>query len=352
MAYRPPGCAVRLVRRLALGATLGLLVLAAAHGLWWLVLSARLEEGLAQWADARRAEGWSVAWQTPAREGWPRAAALRVPDLRIAGGAAWVPGGVAWDTPEVTLRLDLLAPGALRIEPAGTQRFRVGGSATEIVPDRLAITLPLASGAPGSSGALEAAALDGVVPGAGPLRATELRATWGIRPGPAAALDARADAVVLPQSLLPGPGLDGTLRNVTIALTLGAAGLDLADPQRLVARWQEAGGTLTVRELGLDWGGARLTASATLGLDPSLRPEGAATARVAGAAAILRTLLEARLITPRAAGIASAALPLMTRRGADGRTWTELPLTLRDGVLALGRFPLARLPDPVIRLPR
>jgi hypothetical protein len=59
----------------------------------------------------------------------------------------------------------------------------------------------------------------------------------------------------------------------------------------------------------------------------------------------LDALAEARLIAPRAATAAKAVLALLQRPQPDGKPAVQLPLTLQDRTLALGRIPLARLPE-------
>ena len=112
----------------------------------------------------------------------------------------------------------------------------------------------------------------------------------------------------------------------------------------MLFRSRDGGGTLEIRELGFEWGPAGLQSSATIALDDSLQPMGAATARITGAGEALGVLASAGVIPPRAATLAQAALPLMTRQGENGEASVEVPLTLQDRRLTLGRIPIARMP--------
>lgn len=336
--------------RVALAGVLGMPALAVvAHTFYWHALSTRLEEGFEAWAASRRAQGWNVAYGAPQRGGWPLAARLDVPDLWLSGGQALVPGGMAWSAPRTALQLGLLNPGELKVEPAGAQTLRAGATEIPFTADRIAITLRIEPGVPPTDGDLEAKMLRAGLPGGGGLIVDKLHAEWQVRPAaegePAVSLHAEASAVTLPAGVEGGGGLGERLRNLVAEAVLTGPTAYAPDPRRRATEWRDGGGTIEVRQLGFDWGPAGLQASATLTLDDDLQPMGAATARITGAAEALRALSEAGVVPPRAARMAGAALPLMTRRGEDGTASVEVPLTLQDRTLALGRIPIARLPS-------
>src|SRR5690606_17275058 len=87
----PPARRASLASLLAL-ALLGLAALVAAHALLWRWTGDRIEAGFEAWARTRRATDWQVQHGPPQRGGWPFAATLRLPEFRLAGGAATVPG--------------------------------------------------------------------------------------------------------------------------------------------------------------------------------------------------------------------------------------------------------------------
>jgi hypothetical protein len=95
-----------------------------------------------------------------------------------------------------------------------------------------------------------------------------------------------------------------------------------------------------------DWGPLNLDGSATVALDEHMQPMGAGTARIAGYAATLDALVATHVINARAALAAKAVLGLMARTPADGGApVVEVPLTLQDGALSVGRIPLGRMPE-------
>ncbi|HVB16813.1 MAG TPA: DUF2125 domain-containing protein, partial [Stellaceae bacterium] len=121
-------------------------------------------------------------------------------------------------------------------------------------------------------------------------------------------------------------------------------------------RWRRAGGTVRLTAARLRWGKLDLSASARLGLDPLLRPEGGGEAMVAGYAAALDTLAangavsnDAALAAKGVLSLLAAAEPQEARGGAHGAPAgvLRLPFVLRDGRLMMDGMPLARLP-PVV----
>ena len=127
----------------ALALALYLAGLAAAHAMLWHWMGERLEEGFTAWAQSRRAQGWRVEYGAPQRGGWPFSATLHLPDFRLSGGDATLPGGIDWRSPALDLRVVLPRLDELRIEPKGPQRLRLGMLELPFAADRLTGLLPL-----------------------------------------------------------------------------------------------------------------------------------------------------------------------------------------------------------------
>jgi hypothetical protein len=108
---------------------------------------------------------------------------------------------------------------------------------------------------------------------------------------------------------------------------------------------------MELRKLDIAWGDVRLSGSATLALDPALQPMGAATARIAGYNAALDALVASGVLAPRAAVAARAVLALMARPTESGPPVVEVPFSLQNRTLSLGRIPLVRFPELVWRAP-
>lgn len=332
-------------RRLLPLAALALALLAGAHSLLWHVMAGRLQEGYDAWAAARRAGGWRIEHAPPQRGGWPLSATLRLREFRLSGGSATVPGGMDWAAPAVTLRVAMHRPGELRIAASGPQRLRLGAAEIPFAADRLVAALPLERG---------------VLPRSGEFETSRLRigtAAGGIEIGGARlTLDSRMSAIEGEAAV----SLEGGAENVTlpVATPLGRAvralRLDAAltgplpggrNPTNRAALWRDAGGTLELRRLEVEYGPATAQASATLALDDALQPMGAGTLKLTGAEAVLDALASAGLVSPRNAGLARRIVAVLARPPAEGEPpQLEVPLTLEARGLSVARIPVARLP--------
>jgi len=350
MSLKPPRPAGRFLLRGLAGTALLLLLLAAGHALLWRWMGMQLEAGFRDWAAQRRAQGWRVAHAAPARGGWPFAATLTLPQFRLEGGGATLPGGVDWQAEALLLRLAPPRLDRLVVEMPGRHRLRIGPLDTPFAADRLAATLPLEAGVLPREARLEGEGLRfGTPAGAAEARSAQLEVETrmtAIEGEPAVSLRLSADGILLPESAGPAFGVLG--RSVAAAL------LDLAltgplPPGRGVAAkaeaWRDGGGTVELRALELRWGPVAATGTATLTLDEALQPMGAGTLRLAGGAEALAAAAQAGMLTRQAAGTARGVLRLLSRTPAEGGPpQLEVPLTLEGRRLAAARIPLAVLP--------
>ena len=93
---------------------------------------------------------------TTRRGGWPLSATLTVPGLRLAGGAATLPGGMEWQSEALRLRVAPPWLDRLRVEMLGPQRLRLGATEVPFAADRLETILPLEPGVLPREGSFEA----------------------------------------------------------------------------------------------------------------------------------------------------------------------------------------------------
>jgi hypothetical protein len=326
------------------------LALLAADTLCWRIAVRSLEAGFTAWSDERRATGWSEAYGTPVRGGWPLAATLTVPAISLAGANGDIPGGLAWSADSLVLRVALPRPSLLRIAAKGTQRLRLAASPeVSFTADRMDIELPLQP-------ARRPPFLDVIVerlrantPVGDDASVDSVRLHLDIRPeaqsgDPALAFAVRATAMTLPSGMAQplGPhiaslAVDGALNG---PIPLGHT------PVERAAAWRDGGGSLEIRHLALVWGPLDLTGSATLALDGQLQPMGSASARVVGYAETLDSLAAHAAISRSAATAAKAVLSLLANSPGDGRPPdVEVPLTLQYRTLSMRQVPLVRLPE-------
>lgn len=323
----------------------------ALHALAWRWLGGQMEDGLRAWAQSQRAAGWRVQYEPPQRGGWPLAATLTVPNLRMAGPAAALGGDLEWATPELVLRVSPPLLDRLVAEPRGPQRLRLGGFEIPFAADRLEFQVPFEPGAAVRRMDVLADRLRAGLPG-GPaeLRALQLHLearSSATEAEAALAVTLAASRLDLPPDLLREPAIAALGRRIE-ALSLDAT---LSGPipfsDSLAERaeaWREGGGTLELREVTLHWGAVEGALRMTLTLDDGMQPMGAGQVQVAGAADVVRALVAAGAVPPRtgaAATLAIGALARPTEGGGPPRI--DLPLTLEDRRLAVGPIRLLRL---------
>jgi hypothetical protein len=327
--------------------------LVASDTIYWGLAQQRLRQQFAVWADGARVNGWTVTNAAPSSGGWPLVATLSVPNLVIKGGDPDIPGGLAWSTDRVELRIALMRPNVLEIEPEGIQRFRLADRPDiTCTAERLRAWVPLEPDSSARSGELAATNLRTSMP-------EESDAEGGLTIGSLSILGTAKPAALHGEAV------------VTIALAASAIGLppgqrwspgSRIERMRLEAildgplprahgltawahAWRESGGSLDVRQVSLNWGNLALEAAATLALDDHLQPTGAGAVRMTGYAAALEALATNGVLSRSAATAAKAVLSLLARMPEDeGPAEVEAPLSLESGTLSLRQLPLLRIP--------
>jgi hypothetical protein len=315
-------------------------VLVAGHTAAWFYATQYLKAGFDQWAAQRRAAGWDVTSGRPARGGWPTAAALTIPNLRLAAVRADARGQMMFQSERTVLRLTPWDPLLLNIDLGGTQTVQgAPGPAASFTADRIHLETPLRGTGPDTPGTLEIRNLRGEGVTVGLI-------TGQVAPAAAPTLSLAAEAIRLPAgSDWPfGPRISSVSLDVTLDGGLPRPGTLAAS----AAAWHEAGGALRVTRFALGWGPLGLSATARLDLDDRLQPAGTADLKVIGYAAALKELSARRFISKDASRAATAVLALLARQPSDGGApEVEVPLTLREGIVSMGQVPLVRVP-PVV----
>jgi hypothetical protein len=329
------------------------LLAVVADALAWQLVAGQLRSGLADWIAAQRATGWVVNAGPPQTGGWPLAATITVRNFALTGGAAEIPGGLAWRADAVVLRLDLLHPSRLVLRAEGQQQLRLAdGPDIPFTAGRLQALLPLQAGTPYPV-TIRADALRAMVPlptaPASPMTIDRVAAQIGIRPAPVEGEAALTVALTATGIGLP-PAMHWALGPAMGSLALDAALNGNPPPvPGLAARataWRDEGGSLEIQRLETHWGPLDLNATATLALDPQLQPMGAGTAQVTGYAETLDALAAHGLISRSAATAAKAVLSLLARTPDDGGpSEVDVPLSLQYRTLSMRQVPLVRLPE-------
>lgn len=345
------------MRRLLIIPLGALVLLVIAHTLLWRWAEGQLELGFAAWVTAQRAQGWTVTNARPIGGGWPLGAELTVPELFLAGGAPEIPVSTTWSADRVVLGIALLHPRTLSLSFEGMQRLRLAdGPDIPYTADRLHASIPLEPGVPARSVDISATNLRAGLPEGGTatngLTIALLQTHLDSRPAaaqgePAVSFTGSAEDIGLPP---PPPGrswpLGSRIASVSVEGAVTGPVPRAADITTRATGWRDGGGTLEIKRLALGWGALGLSGSATLALDENMQLMGAATAHLVGQTETLDALVGNHAITANAAMAAKAVLSLIARKPEDGSApEVDVPLTLQNRTLAMGRIPLTRLPE-------
>jgi len=332
-----------------------LIPLAAAHVIYWQIASVRLQTGLRSWIAEQRAQGWQVESGSFAAGGWPRAAAVTVPNLTLRHAGPELPGNVSWASAEVTVSLSLYQPDELRIALTGPQHVRIGDAPDAIVTgDEIGLSvgllepdkLPLA---------LRAKSLR-VEPASGAWHVTVglLNGTGAVTPAagrlqPAVGFSVSTEAIALP-AIVKWP-LGANISSLSIEGALGGPLLRVHDITAWARAWRDGGGSLTMSHFALGWGPMGVSATATLALDDQLQPIGSGSGRWVGYGETLDRLAASGVLSRSAATAAKAVLSLIGGSGMAGTgandqpAVVDVPLMLQYRTLSMHQVPLIRLPE-------
>ncbi len=330
------------MRRFLLSLLLVLAAISAGYTGYWVYLAHRLRAEIGPWAEAQRAHGTVLGWDSLAVEGFPRVIRLRFAQATASG--------------EKPLAFTAAAPLLLAETAVWDGRhWRVSA------PDGARAVLP------GEAAGLAAASLDGSIGLHGAGAATiDLDAHRLAGSGIAAGTDVAAAEMRLtlpdhaPESHLD-PAFAASLRlsHLSLPVTLPSIGRDVETlslsvtlkgalpPGRLreaLAAWRQGGGTIELTDGALRWGALEANANGTLALDDQLQPIGALTATIENHNAIIDAAVAGGTLRAGDAHLVKILLGLMAKPGADGRQQLTLPVSLQNDRLYLGPAQIAALP--------
>lgn len=338
-----------------------LLVAAAAYTAYWMVAMAQLEARVAGWIEDRRAEGLRVSYGTLTRSGFPRRLRVTVAPFEIAAPVGW-----SWRAPEVRVRADPFAPGAVRLSADGLQELRLplgkGSSvALNIQAERLDADIASAGGR--LSGRAIGEQLS-VRPAGGDetenlrIGSMQLVATPGTAATPSSAVTQGRFTFTASDLALPAASrspLGDRIESVSVlAEVTGDVPGDVTGMPwpKVIGRWRDEGGTVEIRDLAFHYGPLLVSGNGTLALDAAGEAIGAFSLRANGLVEALRVLADKGVISPLAAAGAALVFRPVQDKAAAGDASVAVPASLQDRRLYLGPLPIARLPSmPWVPLP-
>ncbi len=327
-----------------------LLLLVLAYGGFWYWAAGEARRIVEGWAEARRAEGYTVVWRDLAVGGFPLAlrVALTQPVLgREATGYEASAAEIVASTRPWAFRewqIEAEKGAKLAIASAGSR------PAITATAGHLGATLAPQPEAPADPpGTILAFAGENFLVEGGTRVTIERLSGTALLPRRAAAghLETWSSATLdghgigLPTEVKPlGRSIDAL--DASIAVKGAIPG---GERRAALNAWREDGGTVELESLDLAWGPLKLAGKGELALDAALQPEGAFTATIRGYAAILDALSGGGALKPGDATVAKIALGLLAKPGTDGTPEITAPVTVQNQQLFLGPARLARLPQ-------
>lgn len=329
---------------------IGALVIAGMAGwtAYWFWLKGRVEQGIFDWVEARRAEGYEIADGGRRVGGFPARLEVTVAQPTVARPGAWrwqAAGDVVihmqpWKLNHVILDLGK----SHQLEWVEGETMRRAGVTAERA---------LASGVFGAGGRLQQGALDITKPavvdsatGASTAARAQLhsRANHGEseqRPNGSISLALQIDEAALPPAALTPLGSQLALLRVNA--TLPPPLPPLSRCAETVEVWRAAGGVVNLDRFELRWGPLDATGDGTVTVDRELRPLFALATEVRGFGPALDAYAEAGLLRRKEARNAKFALAALAKPDAQGRATVRLPVSAQDGRLYLGPIGVAEL---------
>ena len=332
--------------RLGLAVVALLLVLLGAYTAYWLIVATRISDGIAAWAQTERAEKVDISWQKVGVNGFPFAwrvelenAVLRdgrltpSPELRIPAVSATVR---PWDFGSWQL-----------LAPQGVSAMLAGGG--ERPPLKLAALTAIGVVAVDpQTGTNLWANLQDISVEAGAKVPISSADAWVIlppRPPRSHTEPTLGMALDLRQVQLPAMTsvLNDTIEQLAFGITLKGA-VPSGKLTQALAEWRDAGGTVELDNLHLNWGGVGATASGTIALDHELQPIGGFSGAIEGYDQILTGLVQSGRMRAADAGLARLALAMLAKAGPDGRPEIKTAFTIQNGEMFLGPAKLGKAP--------
>lgn len=326
---------------------------AAAIAVWlvvWYVIAGVIEREANTWIARQRAQGVRIEFSSLTVGGFPFGWHIDVGQPTVVAPG---PAAPEWKGDRATATIRPWNPRSVWMRFEGSHRLTYGeGNARQAAvleaarPDAILVV--------NGEGALESLTVDfgsltirsEAIPG--PVTAARAQGVITVAPRRPPTERARWITVTLDwlDVALPPPltrGMPNLIQRLELeggfngALTPGPAAA-------AVRAWREAGGTIEINRLALNWAPLDIEGDATIALDEQDRPLFAGVARARGLIETIDRAQQARLIPGTQAFAARFAVMAQQRPGPDGRPQVVVPFNAQDGVLTVMNLQVLRLP--------
>jgi hypothetical protein len=323
-----------------------LLVMCGGYTAYWFIVAGRIEAEAAAWRQSVQAEKIDASWQKLRVTGFPLGFRVEIMAAELRDDAIGPPPRLR--VPELcgTARLwdfrnwQLVAGVGLSAELAG---------AGERPPLKLAVKTAIGSFSVRPEGkSILWLRLEDIGAEAGERIAVSSADAWIIVPsGPpqrrtdpsvALALDLRQLRLPAAAQIL-GDTIDRAALGVTVKGAIGDGPLSHA-----LSAWRDAGGTIELDSLRLNWGGLAATGTGTIALDQQMQPIGGFSGAIQGYDQVLTALVQSGRMRASEAGLARLALTMLAKAGPDGKPAITTAFTIQGGQMFLGPARLGNAP--------
>lgn len=322
-------------------------ILCAYTGYWFYARNAAVQV-IDNWAEQRRAEGYTVKYAAPEAGGFPLLirARLNAPHLQR--------DAFEWRGECITIEFRPWDFRKIRIDFEGEQSLTLEKNADRItlVPAEAAIVATLSEAGRLAEATLLVRDLQASDPaGASRLQAAEIWLEARVPKTPPVShadesltLSLSAADIILPEKI-EGP-LGRTLTKLRVELRIRGAAPRGSFAEALEA-WRESGGTVDVDWFQLNWGKLDFRAKGTLSLDEELRPLGAFSTDIRGHNHAVDALVAHGVLELGTATMTKIGLSLLAKPAPEGGPpLLTLPMTAQDGHLYAGPLKILDL-DPI-----
>ncbi len=335
-------------RALFLALSVAILLL-LAYTAWWSTLAWRVRTAFAEApAKAMAEKGVQLDLRDAVVGGFPLTVTVELSGMR----AQW-PSGTVLETGAVTASAFAWAPTDIILSSTAPVRLDLAGSARHepMTGSAAGMVVEASLGLNGKPKQVTASLLSVLVDldgGNGPLKAGEMRLTWTApAQPPVGPTDSQGQTSVLISNLDLPDAVPAPLqqRIEQVALSYEPRGpLPTKPSVEGMTAWRDGGGTLDIRSFRVLWSGMDLRANATLALDRDMQPEGAGTAELSGADALIDVMGTRGNIPADRVVVMKQGLKGLTRRSDDGRDVLSVPITLQNRQLSVGPIVVGVLP--------
>ncbi|SCA58244.1 conserved hypothetical protein [Candidatus Terasakiella magnetica] len=344
LTYKEP-LSVRMGRLFMLLGSI-ILVLGLLYTVAWLMTSMALKSGVKDWMKARKAQGYIASYEDKKVEmgGFPFSvrATLNVvkfaPPKNAQKKRDWFWSAKTVDFEIIPLPWTL---GTVHVDLGAEQTLRLGRQVLEGRAESLKLSQDwLSDGIPESLGL---SIKNWQLQSSGALlNVASLEMEGARKEDGAYGLDLQAERMDLPLGIT---GMGRRVSEVTLHAKLtenfGATGMGKED----LILWRDAGGTLELERIQVNYLPLILQGNGTVALDADLQPVGAFTARIQGFFETVSRLRRGGIIRGPDASMAKVVLGMLSKQPKNGGPASiSLPLTLQERALFAGPVRLIEMP--------